>query len=118
MDYIKKIPEDPTIKQKGLNGYTLNLSSKDISISVEDVFEGHDRYCINRRSSHIYYVLEGSGEFKINGFRYSVDKDDVVEIMPNTEFVFAGKMKLLLIMTPAFNTEDNIEGRKNDLYIK
>jgi hypothetical protein len=37
-------------------------------------------------------------------------------ILPNSEFVFAGKMKLLLIMAPAFRPQDGIEGRENDLY--
>ena len=41
---------------------------------------------------------------------------DVIEIPKNTEFVFAGKMKLLLIMTPAFDPKIEVEGPDNDLY--
>ena len=40
----------------------------------------------------------------------------MIEIAPNTEFVFAGKMKLLLIMSPAFRMQDGIDGKDNDLY--
>ena len=45
-----------------------------------------------------------------------MEEGDVIEIPKNTEFVFAGKMKLLLIMTPAFDPKNEIEGQNNDLY--
>lgn len=116
MNYIKRLPIDPSFKQNGLNGYNFDLSTKDISISVEDCFKGHDKYHTNRYSEKIYYVLDGEGYFKINGELIRVKKDDLIEIQKNTEFVFAGKMKLLLIMSPAFREQDGIDGRENDLY--
>ncbi len=114
--YIRKLPEEPSFKQNGLNGYNFELDCKEITISVEDVFKGHDKYHTNIRSSKIYYVLEGNGIFCINGERFEVHQGEVIEIKPNTKFVFAGKMKLLLIMAPGFRAEDGIEGEKNDLY--
>ena len=115
-DYIKKIPNEPLFKQNGLNGYKFNLENKDIGIVIEDCFKGHDKYTINKVTTHIYYVLEGEGTFCINEEKYSVKKDDVIEIPPNTEFVFAGKMKLLLINTPDFKPENNTDTKENDLY--
>ena len=99
-----------------MNGYSLNLENKNISIDIEDVYKGHEKYCTNIVSSHIYYVIEGNGKFKINEEIYWVKKGDIIEIPPNTEFVFAGKMKLLLIMNPSFNAKNNIDGKENDLY--
>ena len=64
----------------------------------------------------IYYVIDGEGKFSINGEIYSVKKEDIIAIPPNTEFVFAGKMRLLLIMNPAFRMQDGIDGKDNDLY--
>lgn len=116
MEYIKKLPQEPSFKQNGLNGYNYNLNDKGISLTIGDCFKGHDKYCTNTRSSHIYYVLEGTGKFKINDEIYEVKKDDCIEIPANTKFVFAGKMKLLLIMNPAFCPEDGIEQENNDLY--
>ena len=116
MEYKKELPEIPSFKQQGLSGYNYNLECKGISLTIEDCFKGHDKYCTNAYSSHIYYVLEGTGKFKINGESYIVKKDDCIEIPPNTEFVFAGKMKILLIMQPAFRPQDGIEGRENDIW--
>ncbi len=116
MNYIKKLSDKPDFSQNGLKGYNYKLDCKEITISVEDVFSGHDKYHTNKRSSKIYYVLDGNGTFSVDGNIFNVKKDDVIEIKPNTEFVFAGKMRLLLIMAPGFRQEDGFDGKDNDLY--
>lgn len=115
-EYIKKCPKKPSFVQNGLNGYSYNINNSSISIDIEDVYKGHEKYCKSLVSTFIYYVLSGSGVFKINNEKYNVVEGDVIEIPNDTEFVFAGKMKLLLIMTPAFNPDNEIEGKNNDLY--
>lgn len=114
--YIKKLPSEPSFQQQGLTGYNFNLECKDISLSYEDVFKGHDTYDLNDHSSKIYYVLEGDGTFCIENERLEVKQGDVVEVPKGANFVFAGKMKLLLIMSPAFRPQDDIHGADNDLY--
>lgn len=116
MSYIKRLPNEPSFSQEGLNGYNFDLDCEEITISVEDVFKGHDKYHTNKRSNKIYYVLDGEGKFSIDGKIFDVKKGEVIEIKPNTEFVFAGKMKLLLIMAPGFREEDGFDGKDNDLY--
>lgn len=115
-EYIKRLPEEPSFKQQGLNGYNFNLITREISMSIEECFKGHDKYHTNNHSSKIYYVLDGVGKFKMNDKIYDVKKDDCIEIPPNTKFVFAGNMKLLLIMSPAFRPQDGIDEEDNDLY--
>ena len=115
-NYIKKLPTEPTFRQNGLNGYNFDLECKDISLSYEDVFKGHDKYCKNKESYTIYYVSDGNGTFCINDEKVFVNKGEIIEVPPNTEFVFAGNMKLLLIMSPAFKLENDILGKDNDLY--
>lgn len=115
MGYIKKIPEKPSFSQDGMNGFSFDINDENISIDIEDVYKGHEKYCTNKRSTHIFYVLQGSGKFKINDEIYDVETGDLIEIPKNTEFVYVGKMKLLLLMSPAFNKEDSIDGKENDL---
>lgn len=116
MEYVKKLPKEASFVQQGLKGYNYKLFTKDISISMEDCFKGHDKYHTNKHSSKIYYVIEGTGRFKISGQIYDVKKDDCIEIPANTKFVFTGNMKLLLIMSPAFRPQDGIDEEDNDLY--
>lgn len=47
---------------------------------------------------------------------YNVEVGNIIEIPNNTEFVYVGKMKLLLIMNPAFDEENYIDEKENDLY--
>ncbi len=116
MEYIKKISKIPSFTQDGLNGFSFNINNENISINVIESYKGHEKYCTNKVSSHIYYVLEGNGKFKIDGELYDVEEGDIIEIPKNTEFIYVGRMRLLLIMNPAFQASNNIDGEKNDLY--
>ena len=117
MEYIYKLPNEPSFIQNGLNGFSYEITNKNISIDIEDVYKGHEKYCKSLVSTFIYYVLDGTGIFKIENNKYNVVQGDVIEIPSNTEFVFAGKMKLLLIMNPDFNKDNEIDGAYNDLYV-
>lgn len=114
--FIKKLPEEPSFEREGFSGYICELDNENISITYDDVYKGHDKYCTNKKSTHIYYVISGKGKFKIKDKIYEVEKGNIIEIPPNTKFIFTGKMKMLLIMNPKFNRDDEIKGEDNDLY--
>jgi len=68
---------------------------------------------ISRKSTHIYFVLEGEGVFEIDGKSFPVKKDMLVEVPPGKEFCYSGKMRLLVFMSPPFSDKDQIITRKN-----
>ena len=115
-EYIKKFSKIPDFKQHGFDGYIAKIDIDNISITFEDVHKGHDKYCTNTKITHIYYVISGHGKFKINDNIYEVQQNDIIEIPANTKFIFAGEMKLLLIMNPKFDKTTEIVGKDNDLY--
>ena len=41
-EYVKKLKEEPSFKQNGLNGYIYELQTKDMGLVLEDCFKGHD----------------------------------------------------------------------------
>ena len=114
--YIKHFSNEPNFKQDGLEGYTSELECKNLSITLENVYKGHEKYTMNTESYSIYYVIDGKGSFKIGAEIYDVEKNDIIEIPPKTKFVFKGEMKLLLIMNPPFDIKNDVEGEKNDIY--
>ena len=114
--YIKKKPEQVTFQQKGLNGYSFDLQNGVFEMSYIDSYQGHEKYCTLKTGAIVYYILEGNGVFKISEEEFLVKAGDVVEIPAGTEFVYAGKMKLILVMTPIFNPDNEIVGKENDLY--
>lgn len=114
--YIKEFPQEPSFKRDGFNGYIGDINNENISITYEEVYKGHDKYCTNTKITHIYYVISGKGKFKIKDEIYEVKKGNLIEIPPNTKFIFVGEMELLLIMNPKFSREGEIVGENNDLY--
>lgn len=114
-EYIKRISEDPSFKKEGFNGYKYKLDNKNVSITLEDSYKGHDVYCKNTKNTCIYYVVEGQGKFKIDNKLYEVNKGDIIEIPNNIEFTYIGKMKLLYISAPSYQKGDFENGRLNDL---
>lgn len=116
MEYVKHKPENPSFKQDGFDGYNYLIENENVSITFEDVYKGHERYCTNKKCTHIYFVISGKGIFKINDEIFEVTNGDVIEIPKDNKFIFAGEMKLLLVMNPKFSKDDEIVGKLNDLY--
>jgi mannose-6-phosphate isomerase-like protein (cupin superfamily) len=114
--YKKTLPTEPTFVQNGLVGRQFPLETKEIEVySIESTI-GHDRYATNKVSDHLYYVISGEGRFKVGNDLFPVSAGDFLEIPAGTEFVFAGKMNLLLIQHPGFLPENHIDGKENDLF--
>ena len=60
-------------------------------------------------SDRVYYVLEGTGEFVIDGQSTQVEKTDVFIVPKNTAYDYKGKMSLFLVHTPAFDQDAEIK---------
>ena len=48
MEYIKKLPKIPSFSKDGMDGYSFEIENKNISIDIEDVYKGNDKYCTNK----------------------------------------------------------------------
>lgn len=99
-DYIKKLPNKPSFYQKGFEGYKYSLQNRNIEISIIDSEKGHDTFIISKKCTHVYYILKGRGFFTINGKKYKVGMNYLVEVPPKVEYTYTGKMKIILIMNP------------------
>ena len=54
MEYIKKLPPEPSFIQNGINGFSYEVTNKNISIDIEDVYKGHEKYYKSLVSTFIY----------------------------------------------------------------
>ena len=114
--YIKKFPKTPDFEcNRFFKGYNLTDGKFGIEVDYIDMIEGHEFYQIESESIHIYYILEGKGLANINGEIYEINSGDTIEIPVNTEFAFKGKLKMIEIMNPPFNSNTHIDTRKSDL---
>lgn len=114
--YVKKFPKTPDFECNNFfKGYYLSDGKLGIEVDYIDMITGHEFYQTESESIHIYYILEGSGKANINGIIYDIESGDTIEIPVNTEFAFKGKLKMIEIMNPPFNSNTHIDTRKNDL---
>jgi len=110
---IVKLNKKPSFRQNGFAGYIYPLSTK-LQITCIDCFIGHDKYFIYGKTC-VYYIIEGTGKFKMGNRFFDVKKGDMVEVPANTETTYKGKMKLMLIIPDGFEPELNKETKPNDI---
>lgn len=63
----------------------------------------------NIKSDRTYFVVEGEGEFVVNDKSISVKAGDVVMIPKNIPLDYNGKMKLVLVDSPAFDPDAEVK---------
>lgn len=98
---------------EGLKGWAFN-SKEDFERASAAMFEVTGRHGKVKSliSDRVYLVLEGKGEFIINGEVIPVEKDDVIIIPKNTPYdyrVAEGTMKLYLVHIPAFDETKEVK---------
>jgi chemotaxis methyl-accepting protein methylase len=118
MQYTYVLPAAMAFEGEGLLGYAFGpLKQKDLDIYYADVKRGHDFFMISKKITRTYYVLEGNGSFIINGDTYEVNKGMIVEVPPQVEYCYSGKMKLLIFSTPRwFRHNDRFTKWNSDVY--
>ena len=94
-DFIRKIDKKPSFaKENYFKWFSFLKENNQIDLDYIDMTYGHDWYQIDTEATHIYYILNGSGEAKIAGERYTLETGLVVEIPKNTEWAFKGNLKM------------------------
>jgi len=95
---------------KGINGWAYS-SKEDFSkmSCAYIVVTGRHGKIKNTKSDRLYFVIEGGGQFIIKDEPEKVREGDVVIIPKNTPFDYIGKMKLLLVDSPAFDPEADVK---------
>ena len=114
MRYTHSLPAAPSFDGKGLLGYTFGpLGLKDVDVYYVVVDGGHDTFMVSRKITRVYYVLEGSGYFTIDGCRYDVSSGMLVEAPPKVEYCYSGRMKLVVFASPAWSARNDTHTKWN-----
>jgi mannose-6-phosphate isomerase-like protein (cupin superfamily) len=105
--HILKKPFIPTFEKVGIVGTifpsrTLTNKAEFVYIETET---GHETSIIEHESDFIYYVIEGSGWFEIDGTKEGCSKGDLVVIPTGCRFTYQGRLTLLLIDTPPWRED-------------
>lgn len=111
MKYVFHEPDQVSFDKVGIKGKifpTTDLTDV-IEFVLVDTDRGHETKIIEKESIFAYYVLEGEGFFEIDSEKEECKKGDLIVIPTGKKFVYKGKLKLLLINTPRWTEEQELE---------
>jgi len=63
----------------------------------------------HKRMTEIYFILEGQGHLELDGEKLPVKPQDVIMIQPGCRHRAVGKLKIINVAIPAFDTSDEFE---------
>lgn len=109
---MKYVRSSAHIKNKfGIKLWVYPVKRKEAGVAYIKVTKGHLEEFYNTKSTFIYYVVKGRGEFFLNGKKTSVKATDLVAIPPKTKIYYLGKMELLLTTVPAWQAKNEVHVR-------
>ncbi len=82
--------------------------------SVVSCGGGHFQEFYDKKSTFIYYVIEGKGTFYLNGKPTKAKATDLIVVKPKTKLYYLGKMKLLLTVVPSWQAKNEVHIRYID----
>lgn len=92
----------------------IGQESDDIDILTEKTEHGHLEEFYNTECTFYYYILEGEGEFYLDGEPREVEKGDLVKVPPGTRTYYLGEMEILLVSHPSWSEEQEVHVRHVD----
>ncbi len=107
MKHIIVKSQDTEIQDNGYIKVKQLLNQKNINNISAAIVEinGKNKKIINRGGDALYYVLEGSGQFEINGQKEEVKKGDLIFIPKGTQYFDSGTLTMLSINNPRYDNK-------------
>jgi mannose-6-phosphate isomerase-like protein (cupin superfamily) len=105
--HVLTLPENYSFERVGIKGKRFSVSdiTQKTGGCMIETDKGHDTTIIEHKCDFLYYVLDGEGYFIIDGQNEECKKGDLVVIPAESRFRYVGKLRMLLITTPAFYPE-------------
>jgi len=110
-----KLIKSIDVQKKGKFGASLDVypNVNDCGFVLVSTEKGHNEEFLNLKSTFTYIVLGGSGSFFLDDEEVKVEKGDMISIEPNTRIYYKGELKMILITTPAWKPENEVETKSS-----
>lgn len=102
------------VEWDGVNAWAYS-SDTDLQSGSAIYFEikTHHGKCMSKKSDRIYYVVDGEGEYDVDGKSFPVKKEDVIIVPKNTPYNYRATnntiLKVFLVHTPAFDPDAEVK---------
>ena len=103
--HVVKEPTPWSIDRAGIRGKLfpaqgLITRTEHLLIETEN---GHTTTIVERESDFIYYILEGAGQFVIDGVSESCSQGDLVVVPRGLPFTYRGRLRMFLTCSPPWD---------------
>ena len=75
------------------------------AVVYQETQTGHAEEFRHRKSAFIFFIIEGVGEWVIEGETFPIKAHDVVIVPAGKKFYYRGNLKQVCITAPAWETE-------------
>ncbi len=107
--YVLSEPSEYSFVKVGIKGKKfISDLTQNAGFALITTETGHETTIIEKECDFIYYVLEGSGYFEINGVKEKFEKGNLVVVPMGSKFTYKGKAKMLLVTSPPFRSEQEV----------
>ncbi|HEY4489612.1 MAG TPA: hypothetical protein VJA87_04000 [Candidatus Paceibacterota bacterium] len=109
-----RLEKSRDIPEKDKFGIHLNIYpaiNENCEVALVATDEGHNQEFYDQESSFTYIILEGDGIYYLDDEEVLVSKGDFLSIAAKTRIYYKGKMKMLLITSPAWKESNEVETR-------
>lgn len=107
MQYVFHPSEEYSFEKVGIKGKIFDTRSfgDEVEFTLIETEDGHETQIIEKECIFSYFILEGAGSFEIEDEIQACSKGDLVFVPKNSKFRYTGKMKMLLVSTPWWFSE-------------
>ncbi|MBU4246333.1 MAG: hypothetical protein ABIF85_02090 [Nanoarchaeota archaeon] len=104
---VIRLPKEYSFEKFGIKGRTFDTKSINnaIKFNIIETEKGHETRIREKECTFHYFIIEGAGNFEIDGNVKSCQKGDLVIVRKGAAFKYTGKMKMLLVSQPWWNPE-------------
>lgn len=74
-----------------------------VAVAYQETATGHAQEFRHHTSAFVFYVIEGEGEWVVDGVPHPVQATDVVVVPPGAAFYYRGALKQVCITAPAWD---------------
>ena len=103
--------EAEQVKKHGIDLWVYKTQRQEAGMVYVEVEEGHFQEFYDKKSTFLYYIIEGEGTFYLNGEAVPAKATDLIVASPMTKIYYFGKMKMVLVTAPAWRPENEVHVR-------
>jgi mannose-6-phosphate isomerase-like protein (cupin superfamily) len=95
------------VEKHGVNMWIYNGKEQceEAAVVYQETRKGHLEEFYHSKSVFLFYIIEGKGNWYINGEEQPVETGDLLIVPKNSKFYYKGQFKQICITAPAWEQE-------------